>query len=72
MKVKIERKTGDVAMVQKNLLIKDTDDMEELEYWEDRLENVLKQPFVVAFREKDGKIKYSIFTDLRKKGSVFK
>ena len=68
----IERATGDVALVKNNLLISDLDDMLALEEWEDRLENVLNVPFVVAFRKREGKIVYSIFTEMRKKGSVFK
>jgi hypothetical protein len=68
----IEREVGKVDLNKNNILIKDLDNMIELEYWENRLENELKIPFVIAFRKKEGKFVYSIFTELRKKGSVFK
>jgi len=68
----IEKSIGKVDLNKNNILIKDLEDMHELEYWEHRLENELKVPFVIAFRKIDGKIKYSIFTDIRGKGSVFK
>jgi len=71
--VTIERKEGEVILSKKNLLIKDTENMEEVEYWEDRLERILKQPFAVTFKKNDkGKIVYSIYTNLRGKRSAFK
>lgn len=68
---KIEYKTGPVRMIQSNLLLKDVRDMEAVEFWEGRLKE-LKQPFMVVYREVDGVVLYSIFTDLRKKGSAFR
>lgn len=68
---KVEYKMGDVQMCASNVLVHDIDDMETVEYWEDRLIR-LKQPFTVAYRKLNGMIVYSIFTDLRKKVSVFK
>lgn len=70
-KYTIEYQTGKVRMIQSNLLLHDTNDMQMVEFWEDRL-NTLKQPFIVVFREVDGAMLYSIFTDLRKKGSAFR
>ena len=67
----IEKKTGDVSLTQFNLFVHDIDDMEELEYWEDRLD-YLKQAYTVAFRKIKGKILYSIFTNTRKRGSIYK
>lgn len=65
------RKGGKVAMTKDNMLIKDEDDMENVEFWEDRLTQ-LKQAYVVAFREKEGRVLYSIFTKMRGKGCLFK
>ena len=64
-KMTVERLEGNVSISEKNLLIKDTYNMEEVEYWENRLENILKQPFAITFRKNDeGKIVYSIYTSL--------
>lgn len=68
---KVEYKTGTVRMIQSNLLLQDTKDMEMIEFWENRLTQ-LKQPFMVVYREVEGAMLYSIFTDLRKKGSAFR
>lgn len=67
----IEYQTGKVRMIASNLLIQDVKDMETVEYWEERLKS-LKQPFMVVYREVEGSMLYSIFTDLRKKGSAFR
>lgn len=68
---KVEYKTGTVRMIQSNLLLQDTKDMEMIEFWEERLKS-LNQPFMVVYREVEGAMLYSIFTDLRKKGSAFR
>lgn len=68
---KIEYQTGKVRMIQSNLLIQDVKDMEMIEFWEERLKR-LNQPFMVVYREDAGSVLYSIFTDLRKKGSAFR
>lgn len=70
-KYTIEYQTGKIRMIQSNMLLHDVTDMEMIEFWEERL-TTLKQPFMVVFREVDGEILYSIFTDLRKKGSAFR
>jgi hypothetical protein len=70
-KLEVERKVGRVAMTEANLLVSDITNMEAVEYWEDRLES-LKQPFVIAFRRQEGKVLYSIFADMRRKGSPFR
>jgi hypothetical protein len=67
----VEYKTGRISISNGNILVKDITDMETLEFWEDRLKK-LNQPFLVAFRKVSGKIKYSIFTKVRKKGSIFR
>lgn len=67
----VEYKVGKVRMIHSNLLIKDSRDMEAIEFWEARLKR-LNQPFMVVFREYGDVILYSIFTDLRKKGSAFR
>ena len=68
---KIEYQTGKVRMIQSNLLIQDVKDMEMVEFWEERLKS-LNQPYVVVYRKVGKAVLYSIFTDLRKKGSVFR
>jgi hypothetical protein len=71
MEYKIEYQTGQVSINSANLLVKDILDMETLEFWEHRLTQ-LKQPFIVAYREMEGKVYYSIFTNIRQKGSAFR
>ena len=68
---KIEYQIGKVKMISSNLLIQDVKDMTTIEYWEERLKG-LNQPFTVVYREENGFILYSIFTDLKKKGSAFR
>ena len=68
---KIEYQTGKARMIQSNLLIQDVKDMEMVEFWEERLKS-LNQPYVVVYRKVGKAVLYSIFTDLRKKGSVFR
>ena len=68
---KVEYKTGSVRMIQSNLLIKDCRDMEMVEFWEGRLKR-LRQAFMVVYRDEGGVMLYSIFTNLRKKGSAFR
>lgn len=61
----LEYKLGAIDLSPSKLLIEDVEDMEELEYWEDRLQT-LEEPFAVAYRKLDGKIKYSIFSNFKK------
>lgn len=68
---KVEYQVGKVRMIQSNLLVHDVSDMEMIEFWEGRLKE-LSQPFAVVYREVEGKVLYSIFTNLRKKGSAFR
>lgn len=70
-KEQIEYRVGKVKLIVTNLLVSDITDMEVLEYWEDRLVK-LKQPFAVTFKEKQGKIVYSIYTNLKRKNSPFR
>jgi hypothetical protein len=67
----VEYKTGKIALNSANLLVKDVTDMEALEFWEDRLKE-LGEPFVVVYKKIKGKIRYSIYTQLKKKGGAFK
>lgn len=72
MKYIIEKTFGEVKLTKFNLFIEDTEDMEEIEYWEDRLE-LLNQDYTVAYRYSDkGRVLYSIFCNTSKKGSIFK
>jgi hypothetical protein len=68
---KIEYQTGKVQMIQSNILVQDVKDMQMIEFWEERLRR-LNQPFMVVYRKVGGSVFYSIFTDLRKKGSAFR
>lgn len=67
----IEYSTGEVALVPSNILIKDVEDMEDLEFWEDRLKK-MNQPYTVVYKKVKDKFLYAIFTDLRNKESVFR
>ena len=67
----IEKATGNVKMNSFTMFLQDLDDMGEVEYWEDRLDD-LGHPYVLAYREVKGKILYTFFVNTRKKGSKFK
>ena len=67
----IEKTTGKVKLNSFTLFIEDSDDMEEVEYWEDRLDK-LEQSYVLAYRMVDGKAVYSFFVNTKSKGSNFK
>lgn len=67
----VETKTGDVKMVRANILVENVDDMQELENWEARLEQ-LGQPYLVAYKRVGNKVRYTIFSPLNRKGSAFK
>lgn len=68
---KVEYQVGKVSLNTSNLLVQDIDDMETLEFWEKRLKR-MGQHFAVVYREVEGRVLYSIFTNARKKGSIFK
>ena len=70
MRFVVEKGEG-IPLTKANALLKDIIDMQELEFWEDRLE-FLNQDYVVAFRKFKGKIRYSIFCRLGHKNSAFK
>lgn len=67
----IEKATGDVKLNNFTVFIKDTDDMQAVEFWEERLEK-LGQPYAIAFREREGRVYYSLFTNTKKAGSPFR
>ena len=68
----LEYKVGNVSLIPSNILVSDIDDMELLEFWEERLQ-ILAQPFAILYREdKDGFVKYSILTEMKKKGNPFR
>lgn len=71
MGITVEYKTGKVPLKKENLLVQDISDMEVIEFWEDRLTR-MKQDFAVTFREVKGAILYSIYTNLKRKGSPFR
>ena len=67
----VEKNPARIEIKDCNLLVADIDDMQTLEDWEERLD-LAKQEYAVAYRTLKGKIVYSIFTKLRKKGSMFR
>jgi hypothetical protein len=67
----VEYKIGRVKIVKSNLLVNEVTDMEVLEFWENRLAK-LNQPYAVTFKKYKGMILYSIYTEMRKKGSPFR
>jgi len=67
----IEKVTGEVKINTFNHFIKDTMDMEDVEYWEDRLD-FLGQPYLLVFRYVDGQALYSFFVNSKHKESKFK
>lgn len=66
----IEKGSG-VALTAANCLVKDILDMNEIEFWEDRLDK-LEQPYVTAFRTRKGYVYYSIFCKQGSKNSAFR
>ena len=60
-----------IPLEKSNLFMNEITDMEDLEYWESRLDR-LGQPYVVAFKKSKGKIVYAIFTNTTSKESKFK
>lgn len=70
-RLKVEYKIGNVELIENNILVQDVTDMEAIEYWENRLTN-MKQDFTIVYREESGKVLYSVFADLRRKGSPFR
>ena len=61
MKYHIEKQVGDISLTKANLFIKNITDMEELEYWEDRL-TFFEVPYAIAFTKNSKRIKYHVFT----------
>ena len=68
---KLEYQVGTVELQPANLLIADETDMDTVEYWENRMK-YLKQDYAVVYRDYKGKVAYSIFANLREKGSAFR
>lgn len=69
--LRVEKKVGRVNLSPINLFMTNVD-MESLEYWEDRLEK-LNEPHAIVYQENSqGKIVYSIYCNIKRKGSCFK
>ena len=68
MKYVIEKQKGKVTLHERNCIVQDITDMEELDFWEERLE-WFKQPYIIAYRKLEGKVLYSVFT--KKRGGIF-
>jgi hypothetical protein len=62
---------GKVKLSPNNVLVGLTSDMQEIEFWEDRLDR-FKQPYITAYTKAYGRVLYCIFTNVRSKGSAFK
>ncbi len=71
MKGFIVEKPSSVPISKETILLLDERDMTNVEFWEERLA-YLKEPFTTAFREVEGRVLYSIFTNLKGKDSRFK
>lgn len=67
----IEKNPAKIELKDCNLLVADLADMQQLEDWEQRLDEA-GQAYATAFRTVKNRIVYSIFTGLRKKGSMFR
>lgn len=66
----VEKQVGNVSCIKYNLLVQDIDDMQVLEDWEDRLES-FGEDYTIVYKEKKGKILYSIFCNTRTMHSAF-
>ena len=61
-----------IAFTEFNLFIDDVSDMNELEFWEDKLDS-LEQDYVTVFRKDEkGKVLYSIFSNTYNSESKFR
>ena len=68
----IEIIKGEIKIRPFNLFIENTDDMEAIEFWEERLEK-FNEPYAITYcKDTSGKLLYSIYCNTRKKGSMFK
>ncbi len=67
----VEKNPEKIELKDCNLLVEDIDDMQQLEDWEERL-NDAGQAYATAFRTVKKKIVYSIYTRVRQKGSMFR
>lgn len=68
----IEKQLGNIPPKSIYMFLEDINDMQELEFWESRLEK-LQQDHTIAYRSlDDGTIVYSIFVRTKGKDSRFK
>lgn len=67
----IEKLVGNIKLTQYNLFLSNVEDMDELEYWEDRLDK-FKEPYAITYCLKDGKISYNLYCNINRTGSAFK
>ena len=67
----VEKNPAKIKLNDSNLLVADIEDMQQLEDWEERLDKA-GQIYATAFRMVAERVVYSIFTKVRKKGSIFR
>lgn len=67
----IEKLKGKIKICKDNLFMSDIADMEELDFWEERLER-LEEEFAITFYLKKGKVKYNLYCNTKRKGGSFR
>ncbi len=67
----IEKVKGNIKFNQYTLFLSDVQDMNELEYWEERLEK-LEEPYAIMFYLKKGRIRYNLYCNVHRKDGAFR
>ena len=62
----IEKMVGKVRISKDSLLINNITDMQDLEFWEDRLD-FLKESYAITYRKSRNKIVYSVYCAANKR-----
>lgn len=66
----IRKKKGEVKISLYNTLLRDVDELSEIEFWEARLEK-LNEDFLVVYRLKKRKKLYTIYCNTRLNGNFY-
>lgn len=67
----IEKIQGDIKICKDNLFMSNITDMEELEFWEERLDR-LEEEYAITFCLKKGKTEYNLYCNTKRKGGAFR
>jgi hypothetical protein len=67
----IEKIRGDIRICKDNLFLGSVTDMDELDFWEERLER-LEEPHAITFYLKKGKVEYNLYCNSKRKGGSFR